>query len=122
VITAVRIVGVALILLGAANLAGMFFIDLSTLINPATVAVRYSLMTVAGLGFVLTYKWAIFVYLGSLTINWIAFFLIYDGQSLGPIWLSFPIPVAITVLTYFTWDKLKPRTSIEVEGRRLTKC
>ena len=111
-IIAVRIVGAALIILGAANLAGLFIIEPSALISPAMVSVRYSLMVVAGIGFLLTYKWAIFVYLGSFTLNWIAYFVIYDQQSLGPIWLSFPIPFAITALTYFVWDRLKPRSSI----------
>lgn len=109
-IIAVKTVGLLLILLGAANLVGMFAFDLSMLISPVAVAVRYSLMIVAGVGFFLAYKWAAFVYLGSLAINWFTFFLVYDGQSLAPVWLSLPIPIAIIVLVFFAWDRLKPQS------------
>lgn len=106
-----RIVGLFLVLLGASNLVGMFAIDLSMLTSPVAVALRYSLMVVAGVGFLLAYKWAVFVYLGSLAVNWGTFFFVYDGQSLGPLWLTFPIPILIVSLTYFTWGKLKPGSS-----------
>ena len=115
-LVAIRIVGVALILLGAGNLAALFVIDLATLTSPTAVAVRYSLMIISGLGFCLARRWAIYVYLGSFAINWIAFFIVYDGKSLGPIWLSFPIPIAICALTYLAWDKLKPLRTHRVEG------
>jgi hypothetical protein len=107
-IIAIRIVGVLLTLLGFINLASLIVIDLSTLISPIAVAVRYSLMCVAGIGFVLLYRWAFVVYLASLVINWVVFFAVYDGNSVGPLWASIPIPLVIAVLTYFAWDKLKP--------------
>jgi hypothetical protein len=109
---ALRIVGLVLVLLGASNLVGMFAIDLSMLTSPVAVALRYSLMVVAGVGFLLAYKWAIFVYLGSFAANWSTFFFVYDGQSLGPLWLTSLIPILVVSLTYFAWGKLKPiRTS-----------
>ena len=114
-IIAIRIVGVILVLLAAANLVGMFVMDLSMLTSPVAVLLRYSIMFVAGIGFCLCYRWAVIVYLGSLAINWAAFFIVYDGQSLGPIWLSLPIPIAISVFTYFAWDKLKPISGPKVE-------
>jgi hypothetical protein len=113
-IVAIRIVGVLLILLGFINLASLFAIDLSSLQSPIAVAVRYSLMCIAGIGFVLLYKWAFVVYLTSLALNWIAFFTVYDLQSVGPLWTTIPIPLVIAVLTYFAWDKLKPIRKKEV--------
>jgi hypothetical protein len=107
-IIAIRIVGGLLTLLGFINLASLFVIDLATLISPIAVAVRYSLMCVAGIGFVLLYRWAIVVYLASIVINWIVFFTVYDGRSAGPLWASIPIPLVIAILTYFAWDTLKP--------------
>ena len=114
-IICIKTIGLILILLGVANLAGMFAIELSMLTSPVAVVIRYSLMIIAGVGFFLTYKWAIFVYLGSLAVNWGTFFLIYDRQSLSPIWLTLPIPIAISVLTYFAWGKLKPKLKTEIE-------
>ena len=111
-IIAIKVVGVLLVLLGMANLVSLFIIDLSTLVSPAAVITRYVLMVVAGTGFFFTRKWAIFVYLGSLAINWLAFFTIYEGRSLGPVWLSFPIPIAVTLLTYFSWSQLKPNHDV----------
>ena len=105
---AIRIVGACLVLLGSANLAGLWFAELSMLQSPTAVLLRYTLMVIAGAGFVLARRWAIHVYLTSLLINWVLFYTLYDGRSLGPIWLSFPIPIAIIALTYFAWGKMKP--------------
>lgn len=115
-VTAIRVIGIVLVLLGTVNLAGMFILDLSTLTSPLAVAIRYILMIVAGVGFFLTRRWAISVYLVSLVINWVVFFTIYEGQSLAPIWLSMPIPIVILGLTYFAWDKLKPGFIGETRG------
>lgn len=113
-IIAVRIIGVLLAILGIANLASLFIIDLSILQSPVAVAVRYSLMCIAGVGFVLLYKWALAVYMTSMAINWIALFTVYDGQSVGPLWASIPIPLVIVVLTCLAWDKMKPIRKNEV--------
>jgi hypothetical protein len=43
----------------------------------------------------------------SEVINWIVFFTVYDGHSVGPLCASIPFPLVIVVLTYFAWDKLK---------------
>ena len=102
-----------LIILGGANLIGLLFMDLSTLISPAAVVFRYSLMFIAGLRFLYTYKWSVFIYFGSLAINWLAFFTIYDGQSVGPLWLSLPIPIVVAVLSFLAWDKMKPTSNRE---------
>ena len=52
--------------------------------------------------------WGVFVYLGSLGINWIIYFAVYDGQgSAGPLWLTLPVPLGICILSYFTWSRLK---------------
>jgi len=56
-IIAIRVVGVVLIILGGLNLTGLLFTDMSLLISPAAVGLRYSLMLIAGIGFLLTYKW-----------------------------------------------------------------
>ena len=100
--------GVMLTLLGVMSLAGVFVADAGMLISPAAVAVRYVLMCIAGIGFALLYKWAIGVYLLSLTINWITFFTIYDQQAIGPLWATIPIPVLICLLTGLAWKRLKP--------------
>lgn len=103
-----RVVGVILVLLGMANLAALFLIDIDDLISPTAVIVRYSLMAIAGVGFLLLKKWGIFIYLGSLAINWINYYTVYGGQgSSGPLWLSVPIPVGIVVLCYFAWSNLR---------------
>jgi len=107
-LVAIKIVGISLIILGGMNLIGLLFIDLAVLTSPAAVSLRYSLMLIAGLGFLLAYRWAVIVYFGSFAINWVAFFTIYDGQSAGPLWLSFPIPMVVAILSYFAWDKMKP--------------
>lgn len=114
-IIAVRTVGALLILLGAANLAGLLAVDLSMLKSPPAVAIRYALMVVAGVGFLLAYRWAFFVYLGSFVVNWVVFLVVYDGQPVGPIWLSLPIPIVIAALTYFAWDVMKPSSEARPE-------
>lgn len=104
----IPIIGVFLLLVAVLNLAGLAFIEASLLISPIAVAVRYSLMAVAGLGFILFRKWGVFVYLSSFAINWINYFTVYDGQvSAGPLWLSFPIPLGVCVVSYLSWDRLK---------------
>lgn len=108
---AIRIVGVLLIILGGMNLIGLLFMDLSVLISPATVGLRYLLMLIAGLGFLFTYKWSVIVYFGSLAINWFALFAIYNGHSAGPLWLSLPIPIVVAILSFLAWDKMKPITN-----------
>ena len=105
---AIRTVGAFLIVLGGINLAAIFVADLSQLVSPVAVTSRYSLMVVSGFGFLLARRWAVFVFLGSVLVNWITFFLIYDQRSIGPAWLSVPIPLIILTLSYFAWDKLKP--------------
>ena len=105
---AFRTIGVFLVLLALANLVGLVFINMTDLISPMAVLVRYSLMAIAGIGFLLLRKWGVFVYLGSFTINWISFFTVYKGhESAGPLWLSIPIPLAILILSYFSWSRLK---------------
>ena len=99
-LVAIRFVGVLLIILGGMNLTGLFFMDHSALISPATVSLRYSLMLIAGLGFLFAYKWSVIVYFGSLAINWFALFAIYNGQSASPLWLSLPIPIAVAILSF----------------------
>ena len=54
-----------------------------------------------------THNLGFLVYAGSFAINWIAYFTIYDKQeSLGPLWLTIPIPLILCLLTYFAWEKL----------------
>lgn len=104
----VRIVGIFLLVVGLINLAAFAVIDTDALISPIAVAVRYSLMVLAGVGFVLIRKWGVVVYLGSLAINWISYFTLYQGQgAAGPLWLSIPIPLAICILSYFVWGRLR---------------
>lgn len=107
-IIAIRLIGGLLLLLGAASLGGMFVVEASDFVSPIAVALRYILMCIAGVGFLFAYKWAITMYATSLAINWVAFFVVYDGQSVSPIWATLPIPIVIAVLTYLAWDKLKP--------------
>ena len=104
----IRTVGILLLLLAIAKLAALVFIDMDTLIRSTAVVVKYFLMAIAGIGFILTRKWGGFVYLGSLVINWINDFIVYGGQgSVGPLWLSVPIPIAPGVLSYFSWSRLR---------------
>jgi hypothetical protein len=101
-------VGIFLVLLAIANLLGLVFIDIEALISPLAVVARYSFMLIAGIGMALLRKWGVFVYLGSLGINWIIYFAVYDGQgSAGPLWLTLPVPLGICILSYFTWSRLK---------------
>lgn len=105
---AFRAIGVFLAFFGLLNLVGLFFIDMTDLISPVAVLVRYSLMAIAGVGFLLLRKWGVFVYLGSFTVNWINFFTVYEShESVGPLWLSIPIPLAIVIVSYFSWGRLK---------------
>ena len=104
----IRIIGIILILIGVLNLGGLFFIELSSLTSPAAVIIRYSLMTIAGIGFVLLLRWGVLVYFLSVSINWIVYFTVYGGEgSVGPLWLSIPIPLIIAVISYFAWKDLK---------------
>lgn len=112
--TSIRIIGFFLILIGLLNLGGLFLIELSLLTSPAAVLFRYSLMTIAGIGFVLLLRWGVLVYFLSVAINWIAYFSIYGGKgSVGPLWLSIPIPLIIAVISYFAWDRLGWRVGVK---------
>ena len=103
-----RTIGIFLVFLALANLVSLVFIDMVDLVNPIAVLVRYSLMAIAGMGFLLLRKWGVYVYLGSFTINWINFLTVYKGhESVGPLWLSIPIPLAILILSYLSWSRLK---------------
>ena len=113
-IIAIRIVGIFLILLGTANLAGLLIIDSSTLISLPTVVIRYSLMVISGIGFLLTYRWGFLVYAISVAFNWIALFVVYEGESAGPLWASIPIPIVIAGLTYLAWGNMKSLKRPEV--------
>ena len=104
----IRIIGILLILIGLLNLGGLFFIELSSLISPNAVIFRYSLMTIAGIGFVLLLRWGVYVYFLSVAINWVVYFNAYDGKgSVGPLWLSIPIPLIIAVISYFAWKDMR---------------
>ena len=104
----IRTVGVFLLLLAIVNLAALMFIDMDTLISPTAVIVRYSLMAIAGIGFILIRKWGVFVYLGSLAINWVNYFTVYESQgSASSLWYSIPIPLGISILSYFAWSRLR---------------
>ena len=104
----IRIIGILLILIGLLNLGGLFFIELSSLISPNAVIFRYSLMTIAGIGFVLLLRWGLLVYFLSVAINWVVYFNVYGGKgSAGPLWLSIPIPLIIAVISYFAWKDMK---------------
>ena len=115
-LTAIRIVGGLLVLLGAANLVGLFVIDPAVLKSPAAVFARHLLMIAAGTGFLLARRWAVYVYVASLLINWITFLTVYDARSFGPIWLTLPIPAAILILSGLAWGKLKPGRGREAAG------
>ncbi|MDH3642104.1 MAG: hypothetical protein OES38_08405 [Gammaproteobacteria bacterium] len=107
-IIALRIVGIFLLILAMFNLVALAFIDTGMLISPVAVTVRYSLMALAGIGFVLIRKWGAIVYLVSLTINWVSYYTLYEGQgSLGPLWLAIPLPLGICILIYFAWGRLR---------------
>ena len=106
---ALRFVGVLLIIFGVINLgAFLYLIGSDELRSSMMVGVRYSLMCAAGVGFLLLRKWGALVFFGSVLINWIAYFVVYDGVGyLVPLWMTLPIPIAIAVLSFFTWDKLE---------------
>ena len=104
-IIALRTVGTLLLILALFNLVALAFIDAGVLISPIAVTVRYSLMGLAGIGFILIRKWGPIVYLVSLTINWVSYFTLYEGQgSVGPLWLAIPLPLGICILIYFAVD------------------
>ena len=104
----IRTIGIFLILIGLLNLGGLFFIELSSLTSTAAVILRYSLMTIAGIGFVLLLRWGVLVYFLSVAINWAVYFTVYDGEgSVGPLWLSIPIPLIIAVICYFAWKQMR---------------
>ena len=55
-------------------------------------------MLVAGIGFVLLRMWGLYVFLFSVTINWITFYVVYDGASRNyPLYLGFIGPVVICI-------------------------
>ena len=115
----IRIIGVLLILIGLLNLGGLFFIELSTLTSPAAVIFRYSLMTIAGIGFVFLLRWGVVIYFLSVVINWIVYFTVYGGEgTAGPLWLSIPIPLIIAVISYFAWKHLRWHIRVEIIGDR----
>ena len=104
----IRIIGCLLLLLALANLVGLILIEKGTLISPITIVARYSLMAVAGIGFIILRKWGIIIYIISVAINWVTYFTVYGGQgSAGSLWLSIPIPLVICILSYCAWSKLK---------------
>ncbi len=78
--------------------------------SPMMVGIRYSLMCAAGIGFLLLRKWGVLIFFGSVLINWIAYFVVYDGAgSLVPLWMTLPVPLAIAVLSFLAWDRLEWR-------------
>lgn len=113
----IRIIGGIFVLLGSINLVALWFTDLAYLISPPLVILRYTLMVISGIGFLLLRRWGLFVYATSFAINWIALFAVYEGKASGPLWLSLPIPVAVFVLCYFAWDRLKPGIRSKPAGK-----
>ena len=119
----IRIIGIFLIFIGLLNLGGLFFIDLSSLVSPNAVIFRYSMMTIAGIGFVLLLRWGVLVYFLSVAINWIVYFNVYGGKgSVGPLWLSIPIPLIIAVISYFAWKDMKWHIGRESRGQSRLNC
>ncbi len=100
-----------MIIFGVMNLGAFSYLAGSDeLRSPMMVGVRYSLMCAAGIGFLLLRKWGVVVFFGSVFINWIAYFVVYDGVgSLVPLWMTLPIPLAIAILSFLAWDKLEWR-------------
>jgi hypothetical protein len=100
--------GLLLLLYAAINLVGVAFTNMEGLISPAAVVVRYSLLAIAGIGYMQLRKWGPLVYLCSLLMNWASFFALYEGhESLGPLWLAIPVPITVLVLSYMFWGQLK---------------
>ena len=104
-----RIIGGLFIIFALLNLTALLLPDArAQLISPATVLLRYSLMLVTGIGFILLRRWSLYVFLTSVTINWITFYTVYEGASRGyPIWLGLTGPVVICIVFYYSWDAIR---------------
>ena len=104
-----RIVGGFLITLAVLNLASLALPEVRTiLISPLTVAVRYLLMLIAGIGFVMLRMWGLYVFLLSVAINWVTFYTIYHGASINyPLWLGFLGPLVICGIFYYSKGVVK---------------
>lgn len=104
-----RIIGGLFILFALLNLTALLLPDArAQLISPPIVLLRYSLMFVAGIGFLMLRRWGLYVFLTSVTINWITFYTVYEGSSRGyPIWLGLAGPVVICIVFYYSWDATK---------------
>lgn len=88
----------------------LYLIGSDELRSPMMAGVRYSLMCAAGIGFLLLRKWGVLVFFGSVIINWIAYYVVYDGVgSLVPLWMTLPVPIVIAVLSFLAWDNLEWR-------------
>lgn len=103
-----KIIGIAFILFGLLNLASLFFVDFELIKSPAAVAVRYFLMLLAGTGFLLLRRWGFYIYIFSVSLNFLLYFTVYNGEgSWTPLWFSVIIPVLISALVAYKWRVFK---------------
>ena len=104
-----RIIGGLFIIFALLNLTALLLPDARAhLISPSAVLLRYSLMFVAGIGFLMLRRWGLYVFLASVAINWITFYTVYEGASSGhPIWLGLVGPVLICFVFYYSWNATK---------------
>ena len=96
------------ILFGLLNLGSLFIVDFELLKSPVSVMIRYTLMVIAGIGFFILRKWGFYVFIFSVSLNFILYFTVYNGEgSWTPLWYSIIPPVLISVLVAYKWRLLK---------------
>ena len=104
-----KIVGGLFIALALLNLISLTLPGVQeNLVSPLAVLVRYSLMLLAGIGFMMLRIWGLYIFLFSVTINWVAFYTIYDGASRNyPLWLGIIGPIVVCAIFYISREAIK---------------
>ncbi len=106
-VVAIRLVGLLLALLAVANLVALLVIEPGQLVSPVAVAVRYTLLLLAGTGLLLASRWGVVVYLVALAFNWTAFFTVYAGHlPVTPLWQTVPVPAVVLILSALAWRRM----------------
>lgn len=107
--TTVRILGALLMIWALFVLSRLLNPDVRELVvsMPAFVT-RYIGMFLAGLGFLLLRKWALYFYLVFIAIQWILYYTVYNAQGAqSSLWLGLLGPTIVATVAGVNWKHLR---------------